>query len=126
MLTSAQADFVAPEDGLYRVGPDSQLTAGYHHYVAVAHVYPSQAACTECTEGDLVWGQTAFATIREAVESGAARVLVHAGRYPQTFYLISGVDVMGTGAESTIVEPPAGTGGTLVSAEGVAGPPWPA
>ena len=121
VLTSAQADFVAPEDGLYRVGPDSLLTAGYHHYKAVAHVYPSQAACTECASGSLTWGVDAFATIRGAVESGAARVLVHSGRYPQTFYLISGVDVMGTGAESTIVEPPAGTGGTLVSAEGVAG-----
>ena len=119
--TSAQADFVAPEDGLYRVGPDSLLTAGYHRYKAVAHVYPSQAACTECASGSLTWGVDAFATIRGAVESGAARVLVHSGRYPQTFYLISGVDVMGTGAESTVVEPPAGTGGTLVSAEGVAG-----
>jgi hypothetical protein len=72
---------VAPEDGLYRLGADSQLSAGYHQYKALAHVFPSQAACAECEGGSLTWGDTAFATIREAVESGAARVLVHPGRY---------------------------------------------
>jgi len=120
-LTSAQADFVAPEDGLYRLGAGSILTAGYHQYKAVAHVYPSQAACSECSGGSLTWGDTAFATVREAVESGAARVLVHPGRYPQRFYLVSGVDVIGSGAETTIIEPPVGTAATLVTAEGVAG-----
>jgi hypothetical protein len=120
-LTSTQAAFVAPEDGLYRVGADSSLSAGYHQYKAVAHVYTSQGACAECSSGSLTWGDTAFATIREAVESGAARVLVHPGRYPQAFYLVSGVDVIGSGAETTIIEPPAGTAATLVTAEGVAG-----
>jgi hypothetical protein len=119
-LTAAQAAFVAPEDGLYRLGADSQLSAGYHQYKALAHVFPSQAACAECEGGSLTWGDTAFATIREAVESGAARVLVHPGRYPQTFYLVSGVDVIGSGAETTIIEPPAGNPATLVTAEGVA------
>ena len=75
-LDCVHADFVAPEDGLYRVGADSQLTAGYHQYKAVAHVYTSQTACTECADGSLTWGVDAFATVREAVESGAARVLV--------------------------------------------------
>lgn len=120
-LTSLQADFVAPQNGLYRLGPDSQLTAGYHRYKAVAHVYPSQAACTPC-DSTLTWGDTAFATVREAVESGAARVLVHPARYPQTFYLVSGVEVIGSGAESTIIEPPVGSSsGTLVTIEGAAG-----
>ncbi|MCJ7738447.1 MAG: right-handed parallel beta-helix repeat-containing protein, partial [Anaerolineae bacterium] len=120
-LTTAQADFVAPGLGVYRLGAASQLAAGYYHYKATAHVYPSQDACTECAGGGLTWGVDAFATVREAVESGAARVLVHPGRYPQTFYLASGVSVMGFGAESTIIEPPTGTGGTLVAAEGTAG-----
>jgi hypothetical protein len=120
-LTAAQAGFVAPEDGLYRLGSGSQLTAGYHQYKAVAHVYPSQAACSECAGGGLVWGETAFATVRAAVESGAARVLVHPGRYPQSFYLVSGVEVVGSGAELTVIEPPAGSAATLVTAEGVAG-----
>ena len=117
--TSSAAGFVAPEDGLYRLGPESTLTAGYNRYKAVAHVYPSQSACAECASGSLVWGQDAFATVREGVESGAARVLVHPGRYPQTFYLVSGVSVIGSGAENTIIEAPAGSAATLVTAEGV-------
>jgi hypothetical protein len=121
-LTSTQAAFTAPQDGLYRLGPGSLLNAGYHRYKAVAYVYPSQAACTACGSGALTWGVDAFATVRQAVESGAARVLIHPGRYPQTFYLVSGVEVMGSGAELTIIEPPPGlTSGTLVTAEGVAG-----
>lgn len=119
--TSTQADFLAPQDGLYRLGADSQLEAGYHRHKAVAHVYTSEAACSECAGGSLTWGVDAFATIREAVESGAARVLVHPGRYPQTFYLVSGVEVIGSGAELTIIEPPNGPAATLVTAEGVAG-----
>jgi parallel beta-helix repeat protein len=119
--TSAQADFLAPEDGLFRLGPKSILAAGYHQYMPVAHVYTSQSACAECAGGSLTWGEDAFATIREAVESGAARVLVHPGRYPQTFYLVSGVEVIGSGAELTIIEPPNGPAATLVTAEGVAG-----
>ncbi len=120
-LTSVQTDFVAPEDDLYRVGAGSILKAGYHHYMALAHVYPSQAACTECANGSQTWGVDAFATLREAVESGAARVLVHPGRYPQTFYLVSGVEVIGSGAESTLLQPPpTGPTATLVTAEGVA------
>ena len=119
-LTSTQADFVAPTDGLYRLGASSTLTAGYHHFNALAHVYPSQAACTLCTSS-LTWGVDAFDTIRQAIESGAARVLVHPGIYPQTFYLVSGVEVIGSGAENTILEsPPSGTAATLVTAEGVA------
>lgn len=119
-LTTAQADLIAATEGLYRVGADSTLDAGYHRYVAVAHVYPSEAACTGCAGEGQTWGDTAFATVREAVESGAARVLVHPGRYPQTFYLVSGVAVLGSGAEVTIIEAPAGSAGTLVTAEGVA------
>ena len=119
-LTSEQADFVAPAEGLYRLGPNSTLNAGYHRYMATAQVFPSQAACSGCDDGSLVWGETAFGTIREAIESGAARVLVRPGRYPQTFYLVSGVDVIGSGAELTLIEPPAGLPGTLVAAEGIA------
>ncbi|NLG27517.1 MAG: PKD domain-containing protein, partial [Chloroflexi bacterium] len=118
-VTSAQAAFVAPASGLYRLGAGSLLTAGYHTYVATAHVYTSQEACSPCASGSLTWGVDAYGTIREAVESGAARVLVHPGRYPQRFYLVSGVSVMGSGADSTIIEPPAGSG-ALVTAEGVA------
>jgi hypothetical protein len=120
-LTSAQADFLAPAHGLYRVGANSALDAGYHRYRGVVHVYPFPAACDRCgAGGDLVWGETAYGTIRAAVESGAARVLVHAGRYPQTFYLVSGVSVIGSGAETTIIEAPAMSPGALVTARGVA------
>src|SRR3990172_4023027 len=118
--TSAAADFVAPQDGLYRLGADSVLTASYHQYKAAAHVYPSEAACAECAGGSLTWGQDAFATVREGVESGAERVLVHPGRYPQTFYLVSGVNVIGSRAESTTIQAPGGTAATLGTAEGVA------
>jgi hypothetical protein len=119
-MTWQQAAFLAPEVDVYRRTADSVLTQGYHRYKAAAHVYPSQAACAECTEGSLTWGVDAFATVREAVASGAARVLVHPGRYPQTFYLVSGVDVIGSGGETTIFQPPAGTATTLVTAEGPA------
>ncbi|MHB0857880.1 MAG: right-handed parallel beta-helix repeat-containing protein, partial [Anaerolineae bacterium] len=119
-LTSAEAAFVAPADGLYRLSADSALAAGYHAYEAAAHVFTSQAACSACTSGELTWGETAFATVREAVESGAARVLIHPGRYPQTFYLVSGLEVIGSGAENTIITPPAGNAATLVTAEGAA------
>ena len=122
-LTLDQAAFVAPQDGVYRLGAGSSLSAGYHQYKAEAHVYPSQAACTRCgAGGDLTWGSTAFGIISEAVASGAARVLVHPGRYPQSFYLASGVQVIGSGAECTVVEPPSGASGALnlVTAKGVA------
>jgi hypothetical protein len=119
-MTWQQAAFLAPEEDVYRLSADSVLTQGYHTYRAAAHVYPSQAACAECTEGSLTWGVDAFATVREAVASGAARVLVHPGRYPQTFYLVSGVEVIGSGAETTIFQPPAGAATTLVTAEGPA------
>ncbi len=121
-LTLAQADFVDAADGVYRLGAGSVLAAGYHRRLAEAHVYPALAACDRCgAGGDLVWGQTAFGEIAEAVASGAARVLVHPGRYPQPFHLVSGVEVLGYGAGVTIVEAPSGGSGALVRAEGVAG-----
>ena len=55
---------------------------------------------------NMLEAKTSLSRLVEAVESGAARVLVHPGRYPQTFYLVSGVAVLGSGAEVTIIEAP--------------------
>ena len=60
-LSYAEADFMAPDDNLYRLGATSLLRAGYHTYKAVAHVYTSEADCTECSGGGLVWGEQPLA-----------------------------------------------------------------
>jgi hypothetical protein len=77
--------------------------------VAVAstvHVYAAAGDCGDCAPGD--WGTTAFTGIQTAIDSGAARVLLHPGHYTQTFALADNVQVLGSGAENTIVAAPTG------------------
>ncbi|MCA9981020.1 MAG: right-handed parallel beta-helix repeat-containing protein, partial [Anaerolineales bacterium] len=91
-----------------------------------AYVYPNQDACNKdlCqppgqAQG-LVWGTTAFDNIQAAIDTGARTVHIMPGRYPQDFYLVSGLTIFGAGADKTLIEPPSGTPQTLVTAEGTA------
>lgn len=103
-FTHAQAAFLDPARAIYRLTAGSAHTAGYHTYRADAVVAPSGAE---------------FTSIQAALLSGANRVAIQPGVYPESFYLLNGVTVAGSGADLTIVESPASFAGTLVSIEGV-------
>jgi len=126
-VSFADAQFLDPFRDLFRVRGTSALAAGYHDAQADVHVYTSMAACDRCAlpmvdPDHLTWGVDAFDSIGQAIATGALRVLVHAGTYPEAPYLVSGVTVLGTAADMVIVDPPAGgTAGlpALVRAEGV-------
>ncbi len=105
-LTHDQAQFVDAARDVYRIRADSTLNAGYHTYRATAYVAPS--------------GEE-FTNIQDAILSDANTVVVKPGQYPQPFYLISGVNVLGSRADQTILEPPPGHTTPLVTAEGVVG-----
>ena len=98
-----QAAFLDPDRNLYRLTAASTLAAGYTTYQPDVSV-----------PGD-------YASIQDAVLSGANRVTVDAGSYAQAFYLVSGVEVVGARADRTVLTPPGGHSGPLVSAEGVVG-----
>ncbi len=98
----ADAAFVAPEQDLYRTGFGSILTAGYHQY-----------------RPDAIVGENGeFSTVVEAINSGANRVLVRPGLYQEPFQLVSGVQVIGAGADKTFLSSENGSP-ALVRAEGV-------
>ncbi len=105
-LTHIAARFVDAARDVYRVGAGTALNAGYHTYRATAFVAPSGVE---------------FTSIQDAILSGANTVVVKPGQYPQSFYLISGVNVLGSRADQTILEPLPGHTGPLVTAEGVVG-----
>ncbi|MGD8626790.1 MAG: hypothetical protein PVJ34_19795, partial [Anaerolineae bacterium] len=103
-LTShEQAAFLDPARNLYHLTAASTLAAGYAGYQPDVSV-----------PGD-------YASIQDAVLSGANRVMVDAGSYDQAFYLVSGVEVVGARADRTVLSPPASHSGPLVAAEGVVG-----
>ncbi len=106
ILSHAQAAFLDPVHDSYRLTAGSLLAAGYHAYRPDAIVAPSGEEFTD---------------IQTAILSGANRVFIRAGVYPQSFYLLSSVSVIGAGADTTIIEPPPSFTGALVAAEGVAG-----
>jgi hypothetical protein len=106
ILTHEEAKLLDPARDVYRVGEGSRLVSGYHTYRSDAVVAPSG---------------TEFSDIQGAILSGANRVLLRPGSYDQRFYLVSGVEVIGSGAESTIITPPPGSYDSLVTAEGVVG-----
>lgn len=120
-VSYASARFLDPYRDVYRVQAGSSITSsGYYSYHAESHVYPSLQDCDRCgSGGDLVWGKTAYASIQQAINSGAQRVRVHPGVYREAFYLPSGVEVIGAGADETIVQAPPSGATALVSAEGV-------
>ncbi len=105
-LTHDQAQFVDADRDVYRIRDGSVINAGYHTYRATAYVAPSGAE---------------FTNIQDAILSDANTVVVKPGQYPQSFYLISGVNVLGSRADQTILEAPPDHTTPLVSAEGVVG-----
>jgi uncharacterized repeat protein (TIGR01451 family) len=108
-LTWEQAGFLDGDRDVYRVGSGSALVGGYHVY---------RAPATVSTPG----GGGEFTQIQDAANSGANLVLVGPGTYPQPFYLLSGVAVIGSGADLTSLTRPLGdVRQALVSAEGVVG-----
>lgn len=99
----AAARFLDPARRVYRVEPGTALTAG--HYTARPDAYVSPLYCATCANDGRIWGVTAFDSIQAAINSGAPRVILLAGVYPEPFYLTNGVQVVGAGAESTIIQP---------------------
>jgi hypothetical protein len=119
VLPYASASFVNPTVNVYRTDPGTVLTTGY--FTPRGDVYVSADYCASCSNDGRTWGVDAFASIQAAIDSQARRVLILPGVYNETFHLVSGVQVIGSGAESTIIQLPAGsTSPALVNAEGVA------
>lgn len=114
-----------PARNVYRTQPGSTLTAGYFTPHPHAEVFVSPTYCAGCDNDGLgasSWNSTAFASIQAAINSGTEKVVLRAGRYAEPFYLVSGVEVIGTGADNTLIEAPLGTTpAALVTAEGVVG-----
>ena len=106
VLSFAAARFLNPTNRVYRVDQGSTLTAG--HYVVRPDAYVSPLYCATCTNDGRTWGVSAFSSIQSAINSGAPRVLLAAGVYPEQFYLTNGAQVIGAGAESTIIQPKPG------------------
>jgi hypothetical protein len=107
-ISVTDAQLLDPVHDVYRVGAGSALSAGYHTYQPDATVSPTG-------------GGDDFISIQEAIDSGANHVLIEPGVYREAFYLVSGVEVRGTNAGLTFIEPPSGGAPALVTAEGVAG-----
>jgi hypothetical protein len=125
-LTTSAAKFLDAAGGVFRVATGTTLTAGYAEPHPDAHVFTNLAACAPCTlpvgnPDRLVWGTTAFDTVQAAINTGAPRVLVHSGSYAQSFGLVTGVQVLGAGADFSVFTPPAGTVRAVARAEGVRG-----
>ncbi|MFN8496885.1 MAG: FG-GAP-like repeat-containing protein [Anaerolineae bacterium] len=113
------ARFVDPVHGVYRAGAGSALTAGYRTYRAAAHVSPIY--CASCRNDGYTWGQDAFASIQAAIGSGAGQVLLGPGVYQEPFSLVSGVQVIGSGADATIVSGAPISPTAIVQADGISG-----
>ncbi len=117
--THAQTRLVDAGKNVYRVELGGALgtpaTAGYHNGGGDAYVSPT--FCPTCANDGLRWGQTAFDSIQAAIDSGALRVRVRPGRYLERIQLVSGVSVIGSGADQSIIEAP---GALAPGARGVA------
>jgi hypothetical protein len=114
--TLAAANFLDSANNVYRISSGSSLVlpsstvVGYSAPHADAYVSPLY--CASCANDGYVWGTTAFASIQNAIDSGAPHVYVEPGAYPEAIYLVNGVQVYGSGADLTILEPPAGSTST--------------
>ncbi len=113
------ARFVDPVHGVYRAGAGSALTAGYRTYRSAAHVSPTY--CATCRNDGYTWGLDAFASIQTAIGSGAQQVLLGPGVYREPFSLVSGVQVIGSGADATIVTAAPISPTAIVQADGISG-----
>ena len=119
----ANAQFVDSQNNDYRIGSGSALAGppsiGYASFHPDAYV--SASYCSGCANDGRSWGTTAFSSIQAAIDSGALHVYVLPGLYQEVLHLVNGVQVLGSGADLTVIEPPPGvTTGSLVSAKGVA------
>lgn len=114
------ASFLDPTANVYRVQQDSVLAAGYHAPHPDAYVSPSY--CAACWNNGRTWGLDAFSNLQPAIDSGALRVRILPGTYAESVYLVSGITLIGAGADQTVIQPPAGMDPpALVTAEGVPG-----
>jgi VCBS repeat-containing protein len=91
------AAFLNPAAGVYRQTAATPFSAGYHSYT------PDVAVATDGCGGDC------YSLIADALLSGANRLLVQPGVYAQApLQLVSGVAVVGAGADATVLLFPAG------------------
>jgi hypothetical protein len=118
-ISYAQAQFQDVARGNFRVGATSALTeSGYYRFVPDAVVAPGFGP-GQPNEG-LAWGQTAFGSIQQAIDAGAQRVTLRPGRYQETLTLVNGLELLGAGADTTIIEPPLGTSAAALIDAGAA------
>jgi hypothetical protein len=106
-------------NNIYRTQLGSSLTAGY--FIARPDAYVSPLYCATCANDGYIWGQTAFNSIQAAINHGAPRILLGPGVYRETIQLVSGVQVIGAGADLSIIEAPSTNLRAVVTAEGVYG-----
>ena len=109
--TNADTAFSDVAHGIYRLSGFG-LSAGYHDYALPATV----------TTQNLSVNQRRYASIQDAIDSGANDITIEAGAYAESFYMLSGVTLAGAGAELTSITMPAGDSATsLIKMEGVRG-----
>ncbi|MFN8474924.1 MAG: NosD domain-containing protein [Anaerolineae bacterium] len=99
------------DSGAARLLASKALTAA-----ATVHVSPSY--CSSCANDGYVWGTTAFSGIQAAINAGAQRIMVGPGVYREALTLRTGVQVIGSGADATIVQSPSSTVTKLVTISG--------
>lgn len=118
-MSFAQANFVAMNDGVYRTQLPTALSAGY--YIAKSDAHVSPLYCPTCTNDGYIWNLSAFDTIQGAISAGATRVLIGPGIYREVIALSSGVKVIGSGANLSLLQAPVGMSShtPLVSGAGV-------
>ena len=117
-LSHEDADLVNPSAGLFRTSRQTQLTCGYRPYKGEVRVSPTY--CAICENDGLTWNVDAYDSIQTAIDTGANYVLLGPGVYREPFYLLSGAQVAGSGADYTLIEAPPSLVGPLVHAEGTA------
>nr|MCU0490466.1 Ig-like domain repeat protein [Chloroflexaceae bacterium] len=120
LLPLASARLLDQSNNVYRTAIGTALTAGYFTPRPDARVSPLY--CATCANDGFVWGESAFNSVQAAIDSGAQRVLLAPGVYRESVYMVSGVQLIGAGADLSVIEPPASsTARAIVSAEGVRG-----
>ncbi|MFN8482269.1 MAG: Ig-like domain-containing protein [Anaerolineae bacterium] len=95
-----------------RSAPASKALAA----AAIVHVSP--AYCSTCANDGYVWGTAAFASIQAAINAGPQRILVGPGVYREALTLKSNMQVIGAGADATILQQPATAAASLVTVPG--------
>ncbi len=107
-LSIDEAQLQDPARQSFRVGSGSKMDAGYHTW------RPDAIVATD--------GSEEFTSIQAAIDSGANRVILRPGTYQEAIHLNSGVEVIGDGADLTILElPPGSTAPAVVLVNGVRG-----